>query len=203
MTPHPTHPASLRIASADDTQSAIASAWREHRRWVATVLLAHKPREIELEDLLQEVAVRFVAHAHDLRDPTAIKPWLRTVAINTARSAGRKQSVRREARRTLELNAHTQTRDHQANPSNDVLEAARQLPEAYREPLLLRSLRGMSYKQIADTLEVPVTTIETRLVRARRMLKDALERLHEAPDRSTPTDHSPPTEPRTQTEDPS
>jgi RNA polymerase sigma-70 factor (ECF subfamily) len=53
--------------------------------------------------------------------------------------------------------------------------ATARLPEHYREPLLLRAVRGMSYRQIADTLGVPITTVETRLARARRMLRDELE----------------------------
>lgn len=154
----------------------MSALWRTHRRWVAAILLAHKPREAELEDLLQEVAVRVVAHAHDLRDPAAVRSWLRTVAINVARSAGRKQTVRRDARPAIEEQAPTEARPGPARSERDeVLEAALSLPEAYREPLILRALRGLSYKQIADTLGVPVTTIETRLVRARRMMRDALD----------------------------
>jgi hypothetical protein len=34
----------------------IRRIWREHRRWVAAILLAHKPREVEVDDLLQVVA---------------------------------------------------------------------------------------------------------------------------------------------------
>ena len=48
------------------------------------------------------------------------------------------------------------------------------LPLAYREPLMLRCVRAMSYQQISDVLDLPVTTIETRLARARRMLREEL-----------------------------
>lgn len=174
---HPSaHPASLRVvARQDDAQSAISALWRTHRRWVAAILLAHKPREAELDDLLQEVAVRVVAHAHDLRDPTKVRPWIRSVTLNVARSAGRKQTVRRDARPEIAERARAESDDPRTAERNEILDAALALPEQYREPLVLRALRGMSYKQIADTLEVPVTTIETRLVRARRMLREALD----------------------------
>jgi len=55
------------------------------------------------------------------------------------------------------------------------LEAARRLPEIYREPLLLRAVREMSQKDIAHTLSLPETTVETRLARARRMVREQLE----------------------------
>jgi len=45
------------------------------------------------------------------------------------------------------------------------------LPPEYREPLLLRCVRALTYQQISEILDLPVTTIETRLARARRMLR--------------------------------
>ena len=68
---------------------ALRELWHQNRRWVAGVLLAHKPRTIDLEDLLQDVALSMVRRIEDLRDPAALRPWLRQVAINAARAAGR------------------------------------------------------------------------------------------------------------------
>lgn len=164
---------------------AVHALWQAHRRWVAAILLAHKPRELELDDLLQEVAMSLVKNIQTLHDPAAVKPWLRTIAINLARSSGRRQRVVRktlpilaaDAQRTAELNEAAE------GPSDDrgrrALELTSRLPPEYREPLILRAVRGMSYRQIADIMGVPMTTIETRLARARRMLKEEMERLDE------------------------
>jgi len=83
----------VRRATAGDN-SAAAVLWRDHRKWVAAVLLAHKPASAELEDLLQDVAVTMVANISSLRAPAAFRPWLRAIALNVARSAGRKHRVR-------------------------------------------------------------------------------------------------------------
>src|SRR5690606_2890781 len=48
------------------------------------------------------------------------------------------------------------------------------LPAEYREPLLL-NLRGLSHKQIAIVCELPMSTIETRVFRARVMVRNELE----------------------------
>ena len=178
-------PGQRREAPADPAAgSAVLEAlWHEHRRWVAAVLLAHKPREAELEDLLQEVAMTFVSRVHELRDPGALRPWLRTVAINAARMDARRVRLRRAALRPLQ-DEHAEL----ADPARDrrlraddarveaqaALQAAQALPEEYREPLLLRCLRGQSQKQIAAILGVPETTVETRLARARRLLRERL-----------------------------
>jgi len=55
-----------------------------------------------------------------------------------------------------------------------VLTAVEALPILYREPFVLRHLNGWSYKQIAEVMDMPVDSIETRLVRARRLLRETL-----------------------------
>lgn len=164
-------------------QEAVRAIWHSHRRWVAAILLAHKPKEADLEDLLQEVAMTLVAQVHTLHDPAAVRPWLRTVAINAARTAGRRQSTAKRLIPTVGDSA-----DAQADRSSEGMQAdareegrralrvARSLPPEYGEPLILRAVRGLSYRQIADILGVPVTTIETRLARARRMVREELMR---------------------------
>lgn len=168
--------------SATDADT-VRAVWHAHRRWVAAIVLAHMPREAELEDLLQEVAMRLVRHIGSLNDPAAIRPWLRTTAINVAITAGRRQKVRRRFFPRLvgdreEVESHDEPAPERSAAREEgkrALELAHALPMEYREPLLLRAVRGMSYRQIADVLGVPVTTVETRLVRARRMLRDAME----------------------------
>ena len=56
-----------------------------------------------------------------------------------------------------------------------VLGSIQGLPALYREPFMLRHLEAWSYRQIAEHLEVPIKTVETRLVRARRLLREALK----------------------------
>ena len=49
---------------------------------------------------------------------------------------------------------------------------AARLPEAYREPLLLRAVHGMRGRQIAEIMNLAEATVETRIARGRRMLRD-------------------------------
>lgn len=162
--------------------SVFEGIWRAHRRWVAAILLAHMPREAELDDLLQEVAMRLARQAGELEDEGSARAWLRTVSVNVARTAGRRQKVRRRAFPRLAEDpterAGTEGEESRVDDREEgerALAITRELPEEYREPLLLRAVRGMSYRQIADVLGLPVTTVETRLVRARRMVRERME----------------------------
>lgn len=165
----------------------IDALWREHRRWVAAVILAHMPRDADLEDILQDVALLMVRSIHTLSDLRALRPWLRTIAVNTSRSAGRKRKVRMRLFRESEnpdalsdadTGSFATHRERAAliERGRRLMEAAQSLPPAYREPLLLRTVRGLSQRQVAEMLDLPETTIETRLVRARRMLREQVER---------------------------
>ena len=164
--------------------------WRSHRRWVAAIVLAHRPRAIEVEDLMQDVAVKFVSRIETLRDVEAFRPWLRQIVINICRGAARSH------RPTLQLAEDQRSDDGgplQRRPggpaatgaSPDRLAARRDsadrllnqvmtLPAEYREPLLLRAIQGLTHQQIGEILDLPVTTVETRLARARRMLREEI-----------------------------
>lgn len=174
-------------------RDALSDLWRANRRWVAAITLAHRPRTIDVEDIMQEVAIKFISKLDTLRDIEAFRPWLRRIVINICRGAARGQ------RPTLQLStgatpnesddesyqhgvavpeAHDGASAEQIETSDAakrLLEQAMTLPPEYREPLLLRCVRGMSYQQIGIVLELPVTTIETRLARARRMLREEVK----------------------------
>ncbi len=166
---------------------AVQELWREHRRWVAAIILAHKPRESDVDDLLQDVAMTFVRSIGQLRDHATLKPWLRTVAINAALAAGRQATRRREGM-TWKLGSggsaipgeagggpSERSPDERAGSSEEsrrVLELAERLPDGYREPLILKCVRGMSYREIGAMMDLPETTVETRIARGRRMLRE-------------------------------
>lgn len=173
---------------------AVRQVWTHHRRWVAAVLLAHKPAGTEVDDLLQDVAMAFVRTISKLRDESALRPWLRTVAINAARAAGRQTRLRQRQQVVLAAQGEAE-RDHpppsdaapaDRDESGHILKLIQGIPEGYREPLILRCVRGMNYKQIGELLGLPETTIETRIARGRRMLRELITRAASPLARITP-----------------
>ena len=164
-------------------RDALNFVWTQSRRWVAAILLAHKASDTELEDLLQTVAMQMCRKMTSIEEPKAFRSWLRTVSINAAREDGRKKTRRKKS--MLRFVSMEQSKSERpASPhsifndrdeSSKVYQAALSLPIGYREPVLLRCVRSMSYQQIADVLELPTTTIETRIARGRRMLREILE----------------------------
>lgn len=168
-----------------------ARVWREHRGWVAAVIRANMPRGTDADDLLQEVAMKLVQHIDAIDSPDRIGPWLRTVAINLARSAGRRHVRTQRIFQPFderEPEADGTDRADAAARGRVALSIAESLPPLYREPLLL-SLRGLSYKQIGLVLDLPRSTIETRLSRARAMVREELQQADERDE--APAERSP------------
>ncbi len=165
---------------------ALEAVWGQHRRWVAAILLAHKPRWADVDDLLQEVAMSLVRKVGEIRDPSAIRPWLRTVAVNAARAAARPgkhrgQSAGTANDETVRPGVTTGLTADQTPPperladeqaGRRLMELSQQLAEGYREPLLLKAVQGLSYREIGRILGLPETTVETRIARARRQLRE-------------------------------
>jgi len=159
---------------------AVHALWQEHRRWVAAVILAHKPQSADLEDLLQEVAMTLVAKVNTLRDQGNIRAWLRVVAVNAARAAGRTERSRPRLRLAgSEVNEPAMQQCDDPLELDDhakrVMRLAAQLPETYREPLLLKAVHGLRTRQIAEIMDLPEATVDTRVSRARRMLRELLQ----------------------------
>jgi RNA polymerase sigma-70 factor (ECF subfamily) len=157
-------------------RTAMDALWAEHRRWIAAVLLSHKSPQDQLDDLLQDVAMTMVNKVNTLRETRNIRAWLRTVAVNAARASARSHNARPvlaslggDAPGTGRCAAGEATMDDEARR---MLDLASKLPETYREPLMLRAVHGMRGRHISEILDLPEATVETRIARARRMLRE-------------------------------
>jgi RNA polymerase sigma-70 factor, ECF subfamily len=173
----------LAIDAVRGDADSLQRLWMANRRWVAAILLAHKPRWVDVEDLLQEVAVSMVRKLGEVRDPRAVRPWLRTVAVNVAHAAARSGKRRATDERFGEGSddqVASRTRDGVEPPESLgssehgrlLMQLCEQLPDGYREPLLLKAVQDLSYREIGEILDLPETTIETRIARGRRMLRE-------------------------------
>jgi RNA polymerase sigma-70 factor (ECF subfamily) len=177
--PEPTAQRDLVAGAIRGDRSAMEALWAEHRRWIAAVLLAHKSPQDHLDDLLQDVAMTMVGKINTLREARNVRAWLRTVAVNTARASARSRKARPvvaslggDAPGPGRCAAVEATVDEEARR---MLDLAATLPEAYREPLMLRAVHGLRGRQISEIMDLPEATVETRIARARRMLRELAE----------------------------
>lgn len=138
----------------------------------------------EAEDLAQESFLRLYRSLGQFRPGGRLRPWLHKIAVNVCLDALRK---RKEP--TLSLDEMSEGRGEPPIPHGGsqpeeaclgheaqmaVHQALLQLPGEYRVALVLRYLEGLSYQEVADALGVPLSTVETRIFRAKKMLGQVL-----------------------------
>jgi len=174
----PEHTVIQAVRSGD--RSAFEGLLRRHSRWVRGVIFGVLGDSDRVDDVAQQVWQVVWSRINDLRDVAQWRPWLYRLARNAAVDAGRDQTRRR---RLSPQSARTPEVATQATPEREaisqeryhaVLEAIRSLPAIYREPFVLRHVEGWDYQQIAETMGMPPATVETRLVRARQLLRETL-----------------------------
>jgi RNA polymerase sigma-70 factor, ECF subfamily len=137
-----------------------------YRRLVGQLTAVTGSRE-EAEDVVQEAFARALLHARSVQATDNPEAWLRTVAVNQARSRWRR--VRRFAGLLPDL-----VLDVPPDPDTvghlDLLAALRTLPVAQREAIALHHLAGLPVHEVAATLDVPSGTVKARLARGRAAL---------------------------------
>lgn len=133
-------------------------------------------------DLAQETFLRVFRNLHHFQLGQPFKPWLYRIACNLAIDHLRKQRdmVSLDAPRNNDDDWFMQVADDQPGPEEQqerselagyLAELIEQLPDSYRSVILLRHGQDLTYQEIADILHVPVSTVKTRLFRAREALR--------------------------------
>jgi RNA polymerase sigma-70 factor, ECF subfamily len=147
----------------------------------------------EARDLAQETFLRAFQAIEKFRGDADLKTWLYRIAINQARNRWRWWRRRRRDA-TVSLDATVGEREQtvathlqDANASdpeqetlarerqNQLREALQGLRGAYRETVVLRDIEGLTYEEIAATLQINIGTVKSRLARGRLELRRKLE----------------------------
>ncbi len=153
------------------------------------------------EDPLYGMALRFTGNGHDAEDITQeaflkayrglagfkgtakFTTWLYRIAYNLCVDWLRRH--RRPDRREAPIEDAGETPDGRADVERDFLAAEERervrravdsLDEKYKSVVVMLYYQKLSYDEIAAVLDVPLKTVETRLYRARRIMREALER---------------------------
>lgn len=127
------------------------------------------------EDLVQETFLRAWRALDSLKDEKAAKAWLITILRReNARRFERKRFDMSEYEEASIQDTHSTTNEQQIE-NHWLREKIAQLPEEYREPLVLQVIGGFSGEEIADLLSLNKNTVMTRLFRARNQLKECVD----------------------------
>jgi len=141
-------------------------------RWLAR-------NDQDAEDIVQESCMKAFAAADQFRGQDS-RVWLFTIVRNTTINLVRRRRSERAVQWQDEM---PEPVDAAADPESAMISSSRrerirgaiaQLPDEYREALILREFEGLSYKEIAAVTNIPIGTVMSRLSRARALLLEQL-----------------------------
>jgi RNA polymerase sigma-70 factor (ECF subfamily) len=126
------------------------------------------------EDIAQEAFLAAIAALDRFDRSRRLGPWLHTIVARRAIDHARARTVRREVQ-DGPLDAWPAGRDPATRPSDRLLDALAALDHERRVVVVLRHLLDLSPRQIADVLDVPVGTVNSRMRRGLDQLRSELE----------------------------
>jgi len=131
------------------------------------------------EDAAQEAFLQAWLNLNSYRPQSSLRNWLYRIAVNAATDM-----LRKEVRLVPEAVENLRLADSHPDPEAVLVRqetavlvqnAVLSLPEACRAVLVLREYEGLTYQEIATSLDIPVGTVMSRLNYARGLLKERLK----------------------------
>mgnify|MGYP006297546281 CR=1 FL=1 len=173
-------------AGSTEAFACLVRRYQDYVHNAVVHLIGHGP---EVEDFTQEVFMKAYRGLDGFKGRSRFSTWLYGIMLNCVRSHWRRQG---RAPRMMSLeaggDADTSPPDPPAAPATGPMEQVlkkervevvrrciRKLQRNLREVLVLRDIQGLPYSDLAETLDVPLGTVKSRLARARRALKEELE----------------------------
>ncbi|PDS76835.1 RNA polymerase sigma factor [Rhizobium sp. L43] len=160
------------IASAADIRSGLTENLA--RLWRYGLVLSHQ-RDVA-DDLVQATCLRALERADQFIPGTRLDRWLFSILHSIWLNEIRSRRVRQgqgfvDAGETLTFDGAHDTETHVM--ANQVLRQVNALPEAQRTVVFLAYVEGLSYREVAGILDIPIGTVMSRLAAARARLAGA------------------------------
>ena len=180
--------AALLTRARDGDRAAFGALVERHHRSLAAILRPRCGPAVPMEDLLQEVFARALAHVGDFRGGSSFLTWATSIGLHLA-SDWRRTDVRH--RRLAPPAAVTEpeppcrdaARAAHAVETRDAVDRARhaldQLPEPMRIAVTLRVVEDEDYETIAERMQAPLPRVRQWVCRGLKRLREALEDCHE------------------------
>ena len=169
----------LIFKAREGDRNAFNELVRIHAQGVMNVIYRMCGDAQVAEDAAQETFIRAWSHLGSFRVDSSLRNWLYRIALNAATDM-----LRKEKHILPNDMDDFSFADPQPGPEGVYLQeertalvqaAIQSLPDASRAVLVLKEYEGLSYREIADALDIPIGTVMSRLNYARKTLKEKLE----------------------------
>ncbi len=176
----------VELAVSDDPES-FGEIVRRWERKIFALCFGMLGREDEARDACQEAFIAAYRNLKNFRGEAKVSSWLHRIAVNQCLTTKRRQKSRAEEYLNDEDEAEARMFVASASYSpkniaekgerlNIVRQAVGALPSDLRQVIVMKEFEEMTFQEISETLELPLSTVKSRLYTALKQLKMKLER---------------------------
>lgn len=175
----------LAVSREPEAFGEIVKRWE---RKIFALCFGMLAREDEARDAAQETFIAAYRNLSKFRGEAKVSSWLHRIAVNQCLTTKRRTKTRSED--FLDDETHEEDRyfvaPERLSPSNTteakerlnlVRQAVTSLPSDLRQVIVMKEFEEMTFQEISETLEVPLSTVKSRLYTALKQLKMKLERV--------------------------
>lgn len=172
-------------AALEENPDAFGEIVKRWERKIFALCYGMLSREDEARDATQETFISAYKALANFRGEAKVSSWLHRIAVNQCLSYQRKRKTRSESSLEDEANDGDFAAPARISPArsaeqNERLKIIRQavnsLPEDLREVVVMKEFEEMTFQEISETLEIPLSTVKSRMYTALKQLKMKLER---------------------------
>jgi RNA polymerase sigma-70 factor (ECF subfamily) len=164
------------VRAASEDLDAFGELIRRHQDFVFGAALRIVRNPTIAEELAQETFLRAFRALDGFRGDAQVRSWLFRIATNLAKNAvTRRKEYPAEEGLDRPVEVHPTARLETDAMAIDLRAAIDRLPDKLKEPLVLREFEELSYEEIAARTDTPLNTVRTRILRARRALREDME----------------------------
>jgi RNA polymerase sigma-70 factor, ECF subfamily len=176
-----------RALTRDDT--AFCTIMERHNRRLYRIARSILRNDSDAEDVVQEAYVKAFTHLGEFRGDSSLATWLSRITMNEALGRLRREpptvdlktfEAQRVEGEIIKFPRTMTTDPERTMPQREILQlverATDNLPEIFRIVFMTRVIEGMSVEETANLLDLPPDTVKTRLHRARRLVREELDK---------------------------
>lgn len=152
----------------------LETLWEQYCCQLKAFIQSRVADEDDADDLLQEVFIRIHTRLCSLRDLSKLESWIYQITRNAIIDHYRSRRPGFELSEAIPSEDELDEDDPEAVLALSLTSMVDELPDTYRNALLLTEYQGLNQRQMADRLGISFSGAKSRVQRARRMLRDML-----------------------------
>lgn len=160
----------------EQSTELVSQIWGESRTRLKNFIAKRIDNEADAEDVLQDVFFKIHQNVSGLKDPEKLYPWVFQTTRNAIIDYYRERKIQTDSSEEIlsELTIEPNEKDIEEEVLGWLEPMIKDLPEKYRDALLLTDIKGLTQKELSEKLDISVSGAKSRVQRGREQLRETL-----------------------------